>query len=56
MFVHFALLPDPVTEFLKLRPALHKQGTILAPKQMDLLYPLSKQIHPFSFFLKTQIQ
>jgi hypothetical protein len=27
-----ALLPDQVTEFLKLRSALHKQGAILGPK------------------------
>ncbi len=32
IFEHFALLPDPVTEFLKLGSALHKQGAILAPK------------------------
>ncbi len=32
IFEHFALLPDPVTELLKLGSALHKQGTILEPK------------------------
>ncbi len=33
IFEHFATLPDPVTEFIKLGSALHRQGTILAPKQ-----------------------
>ncbi len=46
-FEHFAILSDPVTEFTKLRSALHKQGTILAPKQADPLSPLNKWIHPF---------
>ncbi len=47
IFEHFAILPDPVTEFLKLGSALHKQGTILAPKQVDPLPLWNKQIHPF---------
>jgi hypothetical protein len=37
-----------MTDFLKLRSALHKQGTILALKQADLLSPFNNQIHPFS--------
>jgi hypothetical protein len=49
IFEHFALLPDPVTEFLKLRSALYKQGAILVPKQADPLSPLNKRFHPFSF-------
>jgi hypothetical protein len=47
IFEHFALIPDPVTEFLILGPALHMQGNILAPKQADLLSHLNKRIHPF---------
>jgi hypothetical protein len=31
IFEDFATLPDPVTEFMKLRSALHRQGAILAP-------------------------
>jgi hypothetical protein len=30
IFEHFAILLDPVTKFIKLRSALHKQGAILA--------------------------
>jgi hypothetical protein len=33
IFEHFAILPDPVTEFIKLRSTLHRQGAILVPKQ-----------------------
>jgi hypothetical protein len=47
IFEHFAIIPDPVTEFLILGSALHKQGTILAPKQADLLSHLIKRIRPF---------
>ena len=48
IFEHFALLPDPVTESIKLRSATHKQDAILVPKQVDPLFPLTKRIHPFS--------
>jgi len=47
IFEHFAILPDPVTEFIKLRSTLHKQDTILAPKLVDPLSLLNKRIHPF---------
>ncbi len=47
IFEHFVILLDPVTERIKLRSALHKQGAILALKQADLLYILNKQIHYF---------
>jgi hypothetical protein len=47
IFEHFATLPDAVTEFIKLRSALYRQGTILVPKQADLLSLLKKQIHLF---------
>jgi hypothetical protein len=50
IFEHFALLPDPITEFLKLKSALHKQGAILVPKQADPLSPLNKRIHPSSLY------
>jgi hypothetical protein len=58
-FEHFAILSDPVTVFTKLRSALHKQGTSLAPKQVDPLSPLNKRIHPFHLdrvSSQTQIQ
>ncbi len=44
---HFATLLDPVTEFINLESALHRQGTILVPKQVDPLSLLRKQLHPF---------
>jgi hypothetical protein len=47
IFEHFVILPDLVIELIKLRSALHKQGTISAPKQADPLSLLNKQIHPF---------
>jgi hypothetical protein len=47
IFEHFATLPDAVTEFIKLRSALYRQGTILVPKQADLLSLLKKHIRPF---------
>ncbi len=37
IFEHFAILLDPVTELIKRRSALHKQGAILTPKQADPL-------------------
>jgi hypothetical protein len=37
IFEHFALQTDPVTEFIKLRSALCKEGAILVPKLADLL-------------------
>ncbi len=46
-FEHFAILLDPVSEFTKFGSALHKQGTILVPKQADPLSLLNKQIHRF---------
>jgi hypothetical protein len=59
IFEHFAMLPDPVTEFIKLGSALHKQGDTLAPKLADLLSLLNKRIHPFYLDIilsQTQIQ
>jgi hypothetical protein len=60
IFEHFATLPDPVIEFTKLRSALHRQGTILAPKQADLLSLFTEAAPPLSFrervFSQTQIQ
>ncbi len=59
IFEHFATLPDPVAEFIKLRSALHRQGTILVPKQADLLSLLKKQTYPFHLervFYQTWIQ
>ncbi len=59
IFEHFVILPDPDTEFIKLRSTLHKQGAILVPKQADPLSRLKKQIHPFHLdrvFSQTQIQ
>ncbi len=48
-FEHLAILPDPVTEFTKLGSALHKQGTILVPKQVDPAFPLEQADPPLSF-------
>ncbi len=48
IFEHFAMLPDPVNEFIKLGSALHKQGDTLAPKLADPFSLLNKQIHPFN--------
>jgi hypothetical protein len=59
IFERFAILPDPVTEFIKLESTLHKLGIILAAKQADLLSILNKQIHPFhldGISSQTQIQ
>jgi hypothetical protein len=59
IFEHFTILPDPITEFIKRRSALHKQYAILAPKLADPLSLLSIQIHPFyldSVFSQTWIQ
>jgi hypothetical protein len=59
IFEHFAMLTDPVTEFIKLGSTLLKQGTILGPKQADPLSLLNKQIHPFHLdrvSSQTQIQ
>jgi hypothetical protein len=47
IFEHFATLPYPVTEFIKLRSTLHRQGAILVPKQGDPLSVLSKWLNPF---------
>jgi hypothetical protein len=47
IFEHFAIILDPVTEFIKFRSALHKQGAILALKQADLLSILNKRIYYF---------
>ncbi len=47
IFEHFATLPDPITEFKELGSALHRQGTILVPKQADLLSLLRKRLYPF---------
>jgi hypothetical protein len=44
IFEHFATLPDAVTEFIKLRSALHRQGTILVTKQADLLSLLDRVV------------
>ncbi len=48
-FEHFAILPDPVTEFTKLGSALHKQGTILVPKQAEPAFPLEQADPSLSF-------
>ncbi len=59
IFEHFATLPDLVTEFIKLKSALHRQGAILAPKQADPLSLLKKRLHPFyleSIFSQTLIR
>jgi hypothetical protein len=59
IFEHFATLTDIVTEFIKLRFALHRQGAILAPKQVDLLSILKMWLHPFyleSIFSQTLIR
>jgi hypothetical protein len=59
IFEHFAILPDTITQFLKLGSAILKQGTILTPKQADPLSLLNKQIHPFHLdrvSSQTQIQ
>jgi hypothetical protein len=47
IFEHFAILPDAVTEFIKRRSALHKQGAILAPKLADPLSLWKGESTPF---------
>jgi hypothetical protein len=37
IFEHFALQTNPVIEFIKLKSALCKEGTLLAPKLADPL-------------------
>jgi hypothetical protein len=46
---HFATLLDPVTVFIKLRSALHKQGAIMAPKHVDPFIPIEEADPPLSF-------
>jgi hypothetical protein len=37
---------DPVTEFIKLRSALFKEGATLVPKIAGSAFLLEKQLHP----------
>jgi hypothetical protein len=47
IFEHFVTSLDPATEFIKVGSTLHRQGAILVTKQVYLLSPLKKRIHPF---------
>jgi hypothetical protein len=48
IFEHFALQMDPVTEFIKLRSTLCKEGATLVPKLVNLLPLWTSGSTPFS--------
>jgi hypothetical protein len=60
IFEHCALMPDPVTELLKLGFALHKQGAIFGAKTSGSTFPFKQADPPLflqiEYLLKTWIQ